>query len=87
MCLYDSDSFMEIYNEMVRDLLLPAVQRNAMHGLRVRQHPKHGPYVESESMLVCPYVVKSKKVCVHVPSFFFILHVHVSFNSPFLQVD
>jgi hypothetical protein len=39
---------MEIYNEMVRDLLLPA-QKNAAHRLKVRKHPKHGPYVENLS--------------------------------------
>ncbi|CAI8044186.1 Kinesin-like protein Klp98A, partial [Geodia barretti] len=39
-------SFMEIYNEMVRDLLLPA-HKYAANRLKVRQHPKHGPYVES----------------------------------------
>lgn len=54
-------SFMEIYNEMVRDLLIPAVQRNAMHGLKVRQHPKHGPYVESKSLIAA----KSNLVHVH----------------------
>ena len=49
-CTLSLHSFMEIYNEMVRDLLLPA-QKNAAHRLKVRKHPKHGPYVESK--LLC----------------------------------
>ena len=36
-------SYMEIYNEKVRDLLR-AEQKN----LRVREHPRDGPYVESK---------------------------------------
>lgn len=39
-------SYLEIYNERVRDLLGP---QNAGHGLRVREHRLHGPYVESLS--------------------------------------
>ena len=34
---------MEIYNEKVRDLL---VEGGGRHALRVREHPKEGPYVE-----------------------------------------
>jgi kinesin family protein 1 len=37
-------SFMEIYNETVKDLLVP--KNNKKGGLKVRNHPKTGPYVE-----------------------------------------
>ena len=45
---------MEIYNEKVRDLLRASVvskvnPQGTMHNLKVREHPKSGPYVESES--------------------------------------
>ena len=36
---------LEIYNEQVRDLLNP--KSNKKGGLKVRQHPKKGFYVES----------------------------------------
>lgn len=40
-------SYMEIYNEKVRDLLQPMPGRDQqLHSLRVREHPKEGPYVE-----------------------------------------
>lgn len=39
-------SYLEIYNERVKDLLGPA---NAVHGLRVREHRTLGPYVEDLS--------------------------------------
>ncbi|XP_062503257.1 kinesin-like protein KIF16B isoform X2 [Corticium candelabrum] len=40
-------SFLEIYNERVRDLFRPHGQSvKSTHGLRVREHPKTGPYVE-----------------------------------------
>ena len=38
-------SYLEIYNEKVRDLLKTKKQQ---HTLRVREHPKDGPYVEGE---------------------------------------
>lgn len=40
-------SFLEIYQERVRDLLRPPVKGQAAHSLRVREHPKEGPYVQS----------------------------------------
>ena len=40
-----SCSYMEIYNEKVHDLLRSGFGA-AQHGLRVREHPKDGPYVE-----------------------------------------
>lgn len=41
-------SYIEIYNEKVRDLLNPKTMGN----LRVREHPSLGPYVEDLSKLV-----------------------------------
>ncbi|XP_064623778.1 kinesin-like protein KIF16B isoform X2 [Lineus longissimus] len=38
-------SYLEIYNERVRDLL----RKNKDHTLRVREHPKDGPYVQDLS--------------------------------------
>lgn len=40
-------SFLEIYNERVRDLLQPAEQKKRA-SLRVREHPEKGPYVQGE---------------------------------------
>ncbi|KAK3093196.1 hypothetical protein FSP39_012500 [Pinctada imbricata] len=42
-------SYLEIYNEKVRDLLKNHSAHKAMHSLRVREHPKHGPYVQDLS--------------------------------------
>ena len=39
-------SYLEIYNERVKDLLGPS---NTEHHLKVREHPKDGPYVENLS--------------------------------------
>lgn len=41
---------MEIYNEKVRDLLRASAadRSQQMHKLKVREHPKEGPYVESK---------------------------------------
>jgi len=38
-------SYLEIYNERVKDLL----KRDQTHSLKVREHPKQGPYVEALS--------------------------------------
>ncbi|XP_073249049.1 uncharacterized protein [Porites lutea] len=49
-------SFLEIYNERVRDLLRPPVKGRPVHSLRVREHPKEGPYVQDLTRhLVCDY--------------------------------
>ena len=44
---------MEIYNEKVRDLLRPPSMRSPSQAssvnLKVREHPKEGPYVESKA--------------------------------------
>lgn len=41
-------SFMEIYNEHVHDLLQrkPKSQSSPSHSLKVREHPKEGPFVQ-----------------------------------------
>lgn len=43
-------SFLEIYNERVRDLLRGVDQKKPV-ALRVREHPDKGPYVQGESAL------------------------------------
>lgn len=46
-------SYLEIYQERVMDLLRP----QANHSLRVREHPKKGPYVQDLSKcLVTDYI-------------------------------
>ena len=55
---------MEIYNEKVRDLLrAPVVSKvnpqGTLHNLKVREHPKTGPYVESESVANTMFVIVS----------------------------
>ena len=42
-------SYMEIYNEKVRDLLKQTANSKTVHNLRVREHPKDGPYVQDLS--------------------------------------
>ncbi|XP_029426116.1 stAR-related lipid transfer protein 9 isoform X2 [Nannospalax galili] len=44
-------SFLEIYNERVRDLLKQSHQKKS-YALRVREHPKMGPYVQGLSQHV-----------------------------------
>lgn len=44
-------SFLEIYNERVRDLLKQSVQKKS-YTLRVREHPEMGPYVQGLSQHV-----------------------------------
>ena len=39
-----SCSYLEIYNEKVRDLLKQ--DNKSQHSLRIREHPKDGPYVQ-----------------------------------------
>lgn len=42
---------LEIYNEKVRDLFNPKNPANNGAGLKVREHPKKGPYVDGLSKL------------------------------------
>lgn len=47
-------SFLEIHNERVRDLL--RLDQSQSHSLKVREHPKRGPYVQDlSSHLVYDY--------------------------------
>ena len=48
-------SYLEIYNEKVRDLLKAHKDGQVVHNLRVREHPKEGPYVQGLSK----YIVNS----------------------------
>lgn len=48
-------SFLEIYNERVRDLLSRGEQKKRV-SLRVREHPEKGPYVEGGCLHLIPYV-------------------------------
>ena len=41
-------SYLEIYNERVKDLL-GSDGGNGSHSLKVREHPKEGPYVQNLS--------------------------------------
>ena len=45
-------SFVEIYNEKIRDLLASSDTPDQATTLRVREHPMLGPYVEGVSKLV-----------------------------------
>ena len=49
-------SFLEIYNERVRDLLHPPVKGRPIHSLRVREHPKEGPYVQGKKKLTINHI-------------------------------
>lgn len=44
LCYY---SYLEIYNERVKDLLRPSLSKSKeKFTLKVREHPKEGPYVQ-----------------------------------------
>ncbi|KAJ8308445.1 hypothetical protein KUTeg_013319 [Tegillarca granosa] len=45
-------SYLEIYNEKVRDLLKHHPHNKPVHNLRVREHPKQGPYVQDLSKYI-----------------------------------
>ena len=55
-------SYIEIYNERVQDLL----QKTTMvkGSLRVREHPKDGPYVQGKTSVMSPRLWSSDRACV-----------------------
>ncbi|KAJ3190381.1 Kinesin-like protein kif3b [Gaertneriomyces sp. JEL0708] len=50
-------SFLEIYNEDIKDLLAPKNPQNPSHGLEIKEHPESGVYVKDLST----HIVKSPK--------------------------
>lgn len=44
-------SYLEIYNERVRDLLRTQPKKGDAYNLKVREHPKEGPYVQGKIFL------------------------------------
>lgn len=61
-----SCSYLEIYNERVRDLLRR--KSTQTYNLRVREHPQDGPYVEGEAEPAGGATVRGG--CTKVPFFF-----------------
>lgn len=50
-----SFSYLEIYNERVRDLLRRKSSKT--NNLRIREHPKEGPYVEGKNTLIISHCI------------------------------
>jgi hypothetical protein len=55
LILFKIFSYLEIYNERVRDLLRRKSSKT--FNLRVREHPKEGPYVEGKKDVSCLHIV------------------------------
>ena len=56
-------SYYEIYNERVRDLLQPELlKQNEKYSLKVREHPKEGPYVKGINQGILFYTNFRKNV-------------------------
>lgn len=49
---YLCTSYLEICNERVQDLLKKRASPTDDGGLSVREHPRHGPYVESKTVFI-----------------------------------
>lgn len=64
-------SYFEIYNERVRDLLQPdLLKNNENYSLKIREHPKEGPYVKGETFF-----------CVGVNSIFLLFLSYIPLGS------
>lgn len=56
-------SYLEIYNERVQDLLKKRTATTDGGGLRVREHPLDGPYVESKTgFILHPVIITTEYV-------------------------
>lgn len=49
---YFCTSYLEICNERMQDLLKKRASPTDDGGLSVREHPRHGPYVESKTVFI-----------------------------------
>lgn len=55
-------SYFEIYNEKVADLLTSDEKHGEGRHLKVREHPKKGPYVEGISNLVLKIIFLTQRM-------------------------
>lgn len=74
-------SYLEIYNERVRDLLRRKLAKT--YNLRVREHPKDGPYVEGWTDLPSLHLLNVQSNCavVAIQHFAFIVFIKTSVVS------
>ena len=56
-------SYLEIYMEQIRDLLNPSKVGTRKGALRVREHPRTGPYVEDLAKVACKTSDEVQMVC------------------------
>ena len=61
-------SYLEIYNEQCRDLLKKRSKVETPQLLKVREHPKEGPFVEGKGLCIIPYCMNH-----YTPNFIIIL--------------
>lgn len=57
-------SYMEIYDELVQDLLKDKTLTDDGKGLKVREHPVEGPYVESKKSSYSSPHEQENTICV-----------------------
>lgn len=83
-------SYLEIYNEKVRDLLNPRNKSN----LKVREHPSLGPYVEDLSRLavksfddIISLMDEGNRVSHHNPTIYYqIISYHLTWSAGRLEL-